>query len=99
MSVRLILMSLIKCKECQKEVSDMARFCVHCGYKERGSVFLRDDLAVEGTVFRFILGLGVSVFLVGLVVLATGGSGFTTAAVGGATMLIGMILLLLRSIG
>ena len=26
-------MALIKCKECNKEVSDTAKTCPHCGYK------------------------------------------------------------------
>ena len=28
-------MALVKCPECGKEVSDTARNCVHCGYKNQ----------------------------------------------------------------
>lgn len=28
-------MALIKCKECGKELSDKAKICPNCGYRER----------------------------------------------------------------
>mgnify|MGYP004669853055 CR=1 FL=1 len=28
-------MALIKCKECEKEFSDTAEVCPHCGYSEQ----------------------------------------------------------------
>lgn len=28
-----VVMSLIKCPECKKKVSDMAKVCINCGYQ------------------------------------------------------------------
>ena len=29
-------MAIIKCPECNKEISDTAKTCIHCGYKIKG---------------------------------------------------------------
>lgn len=31
-------MALVNCKECNKEISDSAKQCPHCGYKKRNKV-------------------------------------------------------------
>lgn len=53
-------MALIQCPECNKQVSDSAKTCPHCGYK----------LNVQQVKYRntIILGIIVSVIVVGLLV-------------------------------
>lgn len=40
-------MSLIKCPECEKEISDKAFSCPHCGYQFAGEKNIYNDLEVE----------------------------------------------------
>lgn len=40
-------MSLIKCPECEKEISDKAFSCPHCGYQLAGEKNINNDLEVE----------------------------------------------------
>ena len=35
------IMSLINCPECNKEISDSAKSCPHCGYKFKNSVWMK----------------------------------------------------------
>lgn len=50
-------MALINCPDCQKEISDTARICVHCGYRRIKSVFIQ-ELGFDGEVFRIMIVLG-----------------------------------------
>ena len=61
-------MALIKCVECNKEVSDSAKVCPHCGYKLKKSIFDKKDginninfLRII-SIFLFIFGLLTSLF-------------------------------------
>lgn len=52
-------MALIKCKECNKEVSDTAKTCPHCGYKLKS---FKLNLKVKNTDL-IVLGFIIQVFL------------------------------------
>lgn len=51
-------MALIKCKECNKEISDKANACIHCGSpitkkkicKECGNIIKKDEKNVASVV-------------------------------------------------
>lgn len=52
-------MALIKCKECNKEVSDTAKTCPHCGYKLKS---FKLNLKIKNTDL-IVLGFIIQVFL------------------------------------
>ncbi len=51
-------MALVKCPECQREVSDESAFCVHCGYHPTFSIFIQ-DLGFDGVLFRLMIAAGI----------------------------------------
>jgi hypothetical protein len=66
-------MALILCSECQKEISDMASVCPHCGLKrsvEAKNLFLTGIIfggiaaLVELVLFYFTIILSILVFLI-----------------------------------
>lgn len=42
-----VILALIKCSECGKEISDRARSCPHCGCPVEGTEELVDKIVVE----------------------------------------------------
>lgn len=48
-------MSIIACKECNKEISSAAKVCPHCGVKLKASVFVKIILWVFGGFVAIII--------------------------------------------
>ncbi len=62
-------MALIKCPECDKEISDTAKNCIHCGYvlKEDNNVTQPQTVViapVKGELAKKSLNIGVIIFLI-----------------------------------
>ena len=62
-------MALINCPECNKEISDTAKSCIHCGYvlKEENNVIQPQTVVVElkkGLSAEKNLNIGVLIFLI-----------------------------------
>ncbi|MCI7044390.1 MAG: TM2 domain-containing protein, partial [Spirochaetes bacterium] len=86
-------MALIKCKECGKEVSDMADFCPNCGYNptramERGQGLKpkteRKSKAIALLLVFFLWWMGGDRFYLGKI-----GAGVTILIVGSISLVIG----------
>lgn len=54
-------MALIKCPECGKEISDTAKVCPHCGYKQK-----KLDIAKHKKISTSILIIGMLLFVVAI---------------------------------
>lgn len=60
-------MALIKCPECQKEISDMAKICPHCGAKAKKMIKHQARISLAKSLWKFI-GIGfVGLLCLGLV--------------------------------
>lgn len=51
-------MALIKCPECGKEISNSAKVCPHCGYKQK-----KLDIAKHKKISTYILIIGILLFV------------------------------------
>lgn len=62
-------MALINCPECNKEISDTAKNCIHCGYvlKEENTVVQPQTVVIapeKGKIAKNSLNIGVTIILV-----------------------------------
>lgn len=55
-------MALIQCPECQKEISDQAKFCPNCGYK-LNAMSVEDKNKIKKIIFS-IIGIIVAIILI-----------------------------------
>lgn len=53
-------MSLIKCPECNKEVSDKAEKCIHCGYPLRSTPYIHEVINGKEFDCSFLLDQSIS---------------------------------------
>lgn len=84
-------MALINCPDCEKELSNNARNCVHCGYRNQKSVFSQ-DLGFDGEFFKIVLSLGLVCSLAGFFI------GWWLVVFGISLVFMGTILLVIRSL-
>lgn len=54
-------MALIKCSECETNISDKAVFCPHCGIKDNTSI---NNLKKDSTAYRFFYVSGILLILI-----------------------------------
>lgn len=55
-------MAIIKCPECQKEISDTAKICPHCGVKAKKMIKRQARVALAKSLWKFI-GIGFAILL------------------------------------
>lgn len=55
-------MALVKCKECGKELSDKAKICPHCGYRNGKSITRKAILTFGGILLIVVLFGGILTF-------------------------------------
>lgn len=61
---KLIIMALIKCPECNREISDTAKTCPHCGYKLNAEQVRHRNKIISWTiVLLLLLVLGIGLFI------------------------------------
>jgi len=93
-------MPLIKCSDCQKEISDSANWCVFCGYRKQQSIFSQ-DLGFDGKVFTTIMVFGIIAFFIGGLISGSGGSvpmGLGLIVLGLVMIFVSTLLRLIRSL-
>ena len=53
-------MALIKCPECNKEISDKSEKCIHCGFPLRNTPFLQENINGKYYDINFLTNKGIS---------------------------------------
>ncbi len=83
-------MSLIRCKECKKEISNKAEMCPHCGYKYISNSNTYSNRIKTGSIVSLIACSIIVLLLIGLIAMSSTGTENSYQSSGDVKVTIGL---------